>query len=174
MSAMRSHWSGKKQINSAFHLKRQISITKQASHSIEQCVLEANDNYEVGGVLLGYNWGRIYFIVAVTTPNKNENSSRVSFLLDGIEHSRKVSDIMSSFACPPSVLGIWHSHICDGLRFSEQDKTSNKILAKSLGGALSMLVIDHANVVAFSTYYISTTGVETRCRTTVCSRIKGR
>ena len=114
---------------------------------------------------MGYNLGRIYFIVAVTTPDNNINSSKVSFVLDGVEHTRKVNDVImtSGYMCTPSVLGIWHSHICDGHNFSRQDRVSNMALAKLFGGALSMLVTKSSYTILFSASYISATGIEEDC-----------
>ncbi len=146
-------------------MKRQVIITKNAFHTIKQCLLKADNNYETGGVLIGYHLWRMYFVVAITTPNTNSNSSMVSFLLDGAEHTRKVNDVImtSGFMCPPSVLGIWHSHICDGHSFSQQDKASNMTLAKSFGGVLSMLVTQSARAILFSVSHISITGIEEDC-----------
>lgn len=146
-------------------MKRQVFITRKASHTIRQCVIKADNNYETGGILIGYQLGRIYLVVAVTTPNSNENSSKVSFHLDGVEHTRKVNDVImtSSHMCTPSVLGIWHSHICDGHNFSQQDKVSNMTLAKSLGSVLSMLVTKSAHTILFSISHISAIGIEEDC-----------
>ncbi len=144
-------------------MKRRVIITKKAFHTIRQCVLEADDNYETGGVLIGYNLWRMYLVVAITMPNTNSNTSRVSFLLDGAEHTRKVNDIVSGFRFSPAMLGIWHSHICDGHKFSKQDRLSNRILAKSLGGALSMLVTNSTHTIVCSISHISPTGIEEDC-----------
>lgn len=38
-------------------------------------------------------------------------------------------------------MGIWHSHICDGLVFSTQDEISNKQFAHIYKDAVSVLVI---------------------------------
>lgn len=146
-------------------MKCHVFITGKVIRVIQECVTKADNNYETGGILMGYNLGRIYFIVAVTTPDNNINSSKVSFVLDGVEHTRKVNDVImtSSHMCTPSVLGIWHSHICDGHNFSQQDKVSNMTLAKSLGSVLSMLVTKSAHTILFSISHISAIGIEEDC-----------
>lgn len=145
-------------------MKRQVIITKKALHRISQCVLEADNNFETGGVLIGYRLGQIYFVVASTTSNTGENSSRVSFLLDGVKHTQKANEIVKSgFMWPPSLLGVWHSHICDGHSFSRQDKISNTVLAKSFDGILSMLITQSARTILFSASYISTKGIAEDC-----------
>ena len=163
MSELWSCWAGEKQIKVPSLLKRQVYLTRKASYTISQCVLDADNKYEVGGILMGYNIGWLYLVVAATLPNSDSNSTRTSFLLDGAEHTRKVADITSGFIYSPSVFGIWHSHICDGHNFSEQDKVSNIILAKTLNGALSVLVTKPARTVLFSSSYISATGNEEDC-----------
>lgn len=146
-------------------MKCHVFVAEKAIQAIRQCMTKADNNYETGGVLIGYKLGRIYFVVAVTTTDNNVNSSKVSFVLDGVEHTRKVNDIIMTFdhARAPSVLGIWHSHICDGHGFSRQDKVSNMALAKLFGGALSMLVTKSANTILLSASYISETGIEKNC-----------
>lgn len=144
-------------------MKPQVIITKKVFRTIRQCVLEADNNYETGGVLIGYHLWRMYLVVAITTPSTNSNSSRVSFFLDGMEHTQKVNDIISGFRCSASALGIWHSHICDGHKFSKQDTLSNRMLAKTLGGALSMLVTKSTHSIELSISHISTTGTEEDC-----------
>lgn len=146
-------------------MKRQVLINRKAIQAIYECVTKADNNYETGGVLIGHNVGRIYFVVAATTPVSNTNSSKVSFVLDGVEHTQKVNDVImtSVHMRTPSVLGIWHSHICDGHNFSQQDKASNMVLAKSFDGALSMLVTKSAHTVLLSTSHISAIGIEEDC-----------
>lgn len=152
-------------------MKRHVIITRKASRAIREHILKVDCNYETGGILIGYRLCKVYFIVAVTISDKADGSSKVSFFLNGVEHMRKVNDIISCFRCPPSVLGIWHSHILDGHNFSEQDKTSNRILAKELNGTLSMLVTKrHVQGVTLSISYISTTGVETSCNVIAFSK----
>ena len=145
-------------------MKRQVTITKKALHIISQALLEADDNFETGGILIGYRIGKKYFIASSTTPNAGQNHSKVSFLLDGEDHTQKVNEIVKSkLVWPPSVLGVWHSHICDGHSFSQQDKMSNMALAKSFDGVLSMLVTQSAHTVLFSASYISAEGIAEDC-----------
>lgn len=144
-------------------MKRQVFITRKVSYNISQCVLNADNKYEVGGILMGYNLGRLHLIVAATLPDSNINSSRTSFLLAGAEHTRKISDIVSGYIYSPSVVGIWHSHICDGHIFSKQDRVSNQIFAKSLCGTLSMLVSKPNQTVLFSIFHITAVGEEESC-----------
>lgn len=155
------------------NLKFHVIITRKASCTIRECVLEAGNRYETGGILIGYHFGWVYLIAAVTVSDASDKNSRVSFVLDGAEHTQKANDIISGFRHLPTVLGIWHSHICDGPRFSAQDVESNKLLAELLGGALSMLVTSHMHAAIFSTYHISATGAVAGCRTTVCSKNGG-
>lgn len=144
-------------------MKHHIIITRKAFHTIRKDVFLADDNFEIGGVLIGYQLIWIHIIVAVTTPNKNKCKSRISFLLDGAEHMQKANNIISGYMCSPTLIGIWHSHICDGHKFSKQDIYSNRILAKSLGGALSMLVTKHVHTLALSVSHISISGNESDC-----------
>lgn len=144
-------------------MKRYVFIQKRVSNTIRCCISKADNNYETGGVLIGYKLGLLYIIVEATSTNSVSNNSNVSFLLDGAEHTRKFNDITAGIKCSPSALGVWHSHICDGHNFSEQDKISNRILAKSLGGALSMLVSKPGHSVLFSISHISAVGNEEDC-----------
>ena len=163
MSKLWSCWSGTKQVKPTSALKCHVLITKKASDTIKRCMYDADNDYEVGGVLIGYKIGRVYLVVAATFSTKDKNSSRASFVLDGAEHTGKIDEIVSGYMCSPSVLGIWHSHICDGHNFSEQDKASHKILVKLLGGTLSMLVTKPAESILLSVSHISMVGIEEDC-----------
>ena len=152
--------------------KFQAIITRRASHAILECVLQAESQHETGGVLIGYRLGRIYLVAAATVSDPGSRDSRVSFVLDGAEHTQKVKDILAGYKLRPATLGIWHSHICDGHSFSAQDVDSNRILAKRFGGILSMLVTEREHIVTVSICCISAAGVEAACKTTVCSKFK--
>lgn len=117
-----------------------VILTSDLYEEIKEHVIKTQELYETGGLLLGYKAGKLYFIVAATFPSKVQNPSRGSFILDGDFHGRYAQTLMERFWYPPSILGIWHSHI-DGIdTFSYQDHLSNKKIAASLNGTLSMLV----------------------------------
>lgn len=115
-------------------------LSKDAYQRIKNSIKKAENKYEVGGVLLGHRIINLYFVVAVTVPTRCDTRSMVSFVLDGKEHTEHVQRIIQNFRIKPSVLGVWHSHICDIAAFSEQDRQSNRRLAAVLGGTLSMIV----------------------------------
>ena len=152
--------------NERLFYKRRVIIGREAFNKIRQSVVFADNKYETGGVLIGYALWKWYFVVEVTTSDVHIKS-KVSFFLDGNEHTQKVNEIISTSKYQPSVLGIWHSHICDGHSFSKQDMISNKVFAKSFGGMLSMLVTKPEKDIVFSTKYISSIGIAERCITKI-------
>lgn len=148
-------------------MKRRVFVAPEAFQTIRESVLKTDNNYETGGVLIGYRLAHLYFVVAVTNANTAEKSTKTSFVLDSAEHTQQANEIIARFRKAPAALGIWHSHICDGHNFSRQDKLSNKRFAKTFGGALSMLVTHHNKTVTFSIAHISKTGSHTDCAITV-------
>lgn len=125
--------------------------------------------YEVGGILLGYQILQRCYVVAVTFPTETGEKSKVSFVLDGEQHTAHISEIMQKFCYAPSVLGVWHSHICDIPVFSEQDRDSNKQLAVALDGTLSTIAtlsmpMQQLNL---TTYFVTAKGKEYLCKTIV-------
>lgn len=148
-----------------------VILSENAYHQINKSVVEARNQYEVGGVLLGHQVQGCFFVVAVTLPSSRDQKSIVSFVLDGKEHSRQVLESMQCFQRKPMVLGIWHSHICDVARFSQQDRQSNKQLTESLGGALAMIVTMPLSMqdVIMNTYFVAESDKEYFCNTIVDS-----
>lgn len=142
-----------------------VIVSKDAYHQIKSSVINASGSYEVGGVLIGCKFLNFYFIKSVTVPLYTAEKSKVSFTLDGEAHTLAAQKIIERNKGKLFVLGIWHSHICDGDRFSEQDRKSNRELAASLGGAVSMLAVMSENNVRLTSYFINKSGREQRFRT---------
>lgn len=146
-----------------------VILSKNVYYQIEKDLKNAKNDYEIGGVLIGYKEGKVYFIVGTTSSTEITNKSKVSFVLDGNQHTKKALKMIKQFQHNPSVLGVWHSHICDDTRFSVQDRLSNQKLAKFFNGALSMLVIfstsrQELNV---NVFFITVKGIEYRCHTII-------
>ncbi len=146
-----------------------VVLSKKAYCQIRDSVTTAKNDFEVGGVLLGYKMFKRYSIVAVTVPTETAEKSKVSFTLDGNWHTARALELMQTFQRKPSILGIWHSHICDGDTFSEQDRRSNKQLAISFNGVLSMIVMLTMPLqdLSMTAYFISPNGKERICQVVV-------
>ncbi|MDO4343417.1 MAG: Mov34/MPN/PAD-1 family protein [Eubacteriales bacterium] len=146
-----------------------VVLSNKAYCQIRNSVTNAKNNFEVGGVLLGYKILRHYSVVAVTVPPKTAEKSKVSFTLDGDWHTARALELMQTFRRKPSILGIWHSHICDGDTFSEQDRQSNMQLAISFHGVLSMIVMMEMPLrdLRMTAYFISPNGKERLCQVAV-------
>lgn len=143
-----------------------VFISKTAYNQIKDSVTKAQSDFEVGGVLLGHKTFGRYFVVAVTAPTEIAEKSKVSFTLDGDWHTTRASKLMQKFQHKPSILGIWHSHICDIDVFSEQDRQSNKQLAILLNGTLSMIATLSMPLqeTKLTTYFITASGKECICQ----------
>ncbi len=145
--------------------KYRVIFSKSPFQKIKKSLIKAQNKYEIGGILLGYKILNFYFIIDVTIPKNINKKSMVSFVLDGEEHSKLASEIIKSYLYKPSVLGIWHSHICSGTTFSTQDKISNKEMACFLNGTLSMLVTMNNGKFFKKVYYIYPSGKHILCKT---------
>lgn len=146
-----------------------VILSKKAYCQIRDSVIDAKNDFEVGGVLLGYKVFRHYSVVAATVPTEIAEKSKVSFTLDGDWHTARARELIKEFRHEPSILGIWHSHICDADTFSGQDRASNKQLATSFNGVLSMIVMLAMPIqdLRMTAYYIFPDGRENLCRVVV-------
>ena len=146
-----------------------VVLSKKAYRQIRNGVTNARNDFEVGGVLVGYKMFKRYHVIAVTTSAKTAEKSKVSFTLDGDWHTARALELMEAFRPKPSILGIWHSHICDGDTFSEQDRQSNMQLAISFNGVLSMIAMMTIPFqdLGITAYYISPKGKESLCQSVI-------
>lgn len=117
----------------------EVILSSDAYRQIREQIEDAGNQYETGGVLLGHKKLRRFFIVAVTPPCGIPDPALTAFVLDGPQHTRTAAQLAQRFRRRPSIVGVWHSHICDGAVFSAQDRQSNRLLAQHLGGAVSIL-----------------------------------
>lgn len=147
---------------------RKVFLSKNVYSNIANSVTEANNSYEIGGILLGYRIGSFYFLIATTVSKRISEKSKVSFILDGKEHMGYIQEILRQYWYKPSVLGVWHSHICDKA-FSAQDKKSNQQLAEKWGGVLSMLVMqgEAPKQLRVTTVFVTARGQEHSCCTKI-------
>ncbi len=143
-----------------------VYLSEYTTEKIKNGLITAKNLREIGGLFLGHLIAGSYYIVAVTLTDDRYLGSMTSFRLDGILHARLAKREAVHFKEIPQILGIWHSHICSGTEFSNQDQRSNHILAEALDGALSMVVTwDKENqTMDMAAYYISSDGRETECQ----------
>lgn len=148
-----------------------IVVSSKAFLNIQTCVTVAENTYETGGILIGYKLCNTFFVVTSTSQEESEARSKVTFTLNGNEHTQKASQIISQFKFKPLVLGVWHSHICDGACFSELDRISNKSFAEFFNGALSMLAVMQDDKISLTTHFISASGIDHFGKTYVLKRL---
>lgn len=143
-----------------------IYLSHFAYQQIHTAVSSTGNLYETGGLLLGHRRHTHYFIVAITAPNETTDKSSTTFILDGDKHSQQAHAISQDFSNPPTVVGIWHSHIYQNLGFSLQDKISNRQMAHLLNGTLSLLIesSDTDNSYQHIAYFIDISGREFPCQ----------
>ena len=134
-----------------------IIISRSAYLQIQQCVEKAANLYEIGGILIGHKNESEHYVEAITADHGNCDASKTSFVLNGELHTHMAQKIIDSSKRPLTLLGVWHSHICDAARFSQQDRDANNTLSYILNGALSVLVTWHerVNEVTMHGYYIA-------------------
>ena len=131
-----------------------VIFSKKAYEQIVNCVKSADNEYEVGGVLIGYRLVNLFFVIGVTLSKNKANASKTTFVLDGELHTDKAVKIIEKYRIHPQVIGSWHSHILDDGNLSEQDRASNRLMASLLNGTLCTIVTMHDKI-RFNTYYIT-------------------
>ncbi len=117
-----------------------ILVTKTTIRKIRKAVKDTC--FETGGVLLGYHFLWATLIVETTIPPSHMPSpSEVEFHLDGEWHTKEIKRLCSNRVLKPYIVGLWHSHICYGAEFSEQDCKVNREFAEVFGPVLSGIVV---------------------------------
>lgn len=153
--------------NNVIFSTHKVFLSKHVLKKIKRSVADTKNQYEVGGILLGYKILCWYYIIDITVPSKLVDKSAVCFFLDGKHHTEQAKRIIKRFCYAPSVIGVWHSHICNITTFSKRDRQSNKQFAASFGEILSIIATfsSLSKTIKLATYYITTRGGECRCRT---------
>ena len=141
-----------------------ILFSRKARKRLLGCVAASENRYEVGGLLLGYRLWRLHYISGITVPRGADTGSIVSFTLDGPVHMEQAAAFPAPLFFKPSILGTWHSHICDGAHFSRQDQLANEAMAAELGGALAIVAFMPVDVPEFAATYITPKLTPVPCR----------
>lgn len=143
-----------------------VIIRKKAYRQLMSCVYATGLRYETGGMLLGYRFMRIFYIISITFPRRPERATRTTFILNGEEHTEDAEKIMGRFIPHLQLIGIWHSHTTEDNSFSLQDKETNKKLVEQIGRMLSVIIIPHreSNDIRMVPYYISVNRGESLCK----------
>lgn len=125
--------------------------------------------YETGGVLLGYRFLRMFYIIGITFPRHPEGASKATFILNGKEHTEDAKKIMGRFIPNLRIIGIWHSHTTKDDSFSLQDRETNRLFAEKIGRMLSVIVTQEPGTdnIRLIPYYISEKGKEFLCKYTI-------
>ena len=146
-----------------------IIISKMAYRQLLNHVHANGFQYETGGVLLGYRFLWIFYIIGITFPRHFESATRTTFILNGEEHSEDAEKIMARFIPHLQLIGIWHSHTTPDNTFSLQDKETNKYLAGQIGRLISVIVTQQSkqNDIRLIPYYISKNSKELLCKYTI-------
>lgn len=139
----------------------------KARNKIKANLLKAENQNEIGGILIGYKLLFICIIVDATVASSVEENKRFSFVLDGSLHTIQMNDIISEYRLKPSVIGLWHSHVNGIQSFSFQDIESNNIMAKKFGSIVSAIAtVDlQKNQFDVLTYYVQQNAPEKECVT---------
>ena len=141
-----------------------IHFSQKVLSQIQHSLAEANRDFEVGGLLLGYHLQNCFSVVAATVSSPCPSDSAVSFTLDGPFHTKQALKLLHQFQNKPELLGVWHSHLCDAAVFSEQDRQSNRHLAADFDGILSVIVVPLPQQhIHLNAYYIYPNGEEAVC-----------
>lgn len=123
---------------------------------IYQAIYDSQNNYEIGGILLGIRTPvSIIGLQAVTIPSIGQSS--FSYHLDGDKATEIVNNSNYEF------IGIWHSHINSCNHFSKQDENVNHKLAKIFDGIISVLAVVDDTSVNISSFYINQDGKSIQC-----------
>ena len=149
-----------------------VIISETAYRQLLNHVHATGFQYETGGVLLGYRFLWIFYIIGITFPQHFETATRTTFVLNGEEHSEDAEKIMARFIPHLQLIGIWHSHTTEDNTFSVQDRLTNKYLVGQIGGMLSVIVTQQRKVndIRLTPYYISETSKELLCKYTIRGR----
>lgn len=123
---------------------------------IYQAIYDSQNNYEIGGILLGIRTPvRIIGLQAVTIPSMGQSS--FSYHLDGDKATEIVNNSNYEF------IGIWHSHTNSCNHFSKKDECVNHELAKIFDGIISVLAVIDDTSVNISSFYINQDGQSVQC-----------
>ena len=148
----------------------QIFFSDEAYRRIEETVRKKNNRSETGGVLLGHKIDGAFYIVSATTQVSDGLNNHHSFILDGEAESLAAEKIMSEYEFTPNLLGVWHSHTNGNALFSTQDRLSNKVLAESIGEAVSVIVTySKKNGFLMTPYFIGSKDEEETIETGCCA-----
>lgn len=134
-----------------------VIIGTSAYNELLNRVCDTSFQYEIGGVLIGYKYLRIFYIVALTFPRCYRNMGKVSFVLNGEEHTEDIEKIREGFLFPTKIIGVWHSHTLEDNSLSLQDRESNRLLVTRFGDMLSVVVTSQKGKkdIRLTSYYIS-------------------
>ena len=146
-----------------------IIINPMVCNQLMNHVCATDFQYETGGVLLGYRFLRMFYIIGITFPRHPESATKTTFILNGEEHTEDARKIMGSFIPNLRLIGIWHSHTTKDDSFSLQDRETNSLFAEEIGRMLSVIVIQEPDTdnIQLIPYYISEKGKEFLCKYTI-------
>lgn len=142
-----------------------IFYLSKAWNKIKSNLLKVANENEMGGILIGYKLLFARIVVDVTVASSVEENKKFSFVLNGSFHEKQMDKIVCKYWLPPSVIGLWHSHV-NGIRtFSFQDIESNDIMAKNFGSIISAIATINLqnNQFDISTYFVQQNMDEKKC-----------
>ena len=143
---------------------KKVIVLPQTYHRIQKALVAAKNQYEIGGVLVGHKLPDGYVLLGATTPPDTQEKALAEFYLDGEYHAAEAEKISKRFWGRPKIVGIWHSHICDGATFSKQDGISNEQISRLYGGAISAIATMWDKELTLNSYYVVPDGSFRMCR----------
>lgn len=146
-----------------------VIINKKAYRQMLAWIHTTGFQYETGGVLLGYKFLWIFYIMGITFPRQIDGATRTSFILNGEEHAEDAKKIMEKFVPYLKLLGIWHSHTTKDYTFSVQDRMTNRLFVEQIGSGLSVIISwqGRKDNIQWFPYFISKNDREFLCKYTM-------
>ncbi|MEX2460627.1 MAG: Mov34/MPN/PAD-1 family protein [Paenibacillaceae bacterium] len=99
-----------------------VFIHHSALTLIKREILKAANNYETGGVLLGYISDSIVVIMHACSPGPNAIQKRLSIEIDTEYCQNFINQVFESSGGRYTYLGDWHSHTKNSLLYSQIDR----------------------------------------------------
>lgn len=145
-------------------LNKPFTVISEKSYISFKKSFVISGNHETGGLLLG-KIRQNHFCIESITVSKQCSDKNYSFELNLREHINKANAIIKKYNNKIRIIGIWHSHPADYLKFSSKDMEANQEFAGLYGKTVSALLRNSRNSLLISSWKIEPNKTDIKCKT---------
>ncbi|MFY3792568.1 hypothetical protein ACOQFO_12920 [Ureibacillus sp. MALMAid1270] len=138
---------------------KKVYFTENSLRNIRDVIRRYGDFKEVGGCIVGCQYGEELLVTHASDPGKRAKMQRYSIVIDNIHTTKFANSLNEIYDKKLYFIGDWHTHLSSDLRPSSTDfralKSLNNYVPKAYKNLMISVIVNHFDSSQIKVYRLS-------------------